>query len=285
MAGKFKHKKEWIVALVALGLSFLILGAAAAYVLIFVLPEGGNMSGVLDWILPTESTAPTLVPNPYDAGDFGYDNGYLTCLSGRSMLGIDVSSHQKFIDWQAVAGEGVEFAMVRVGYRGWGNGQILPDEMAQTNLQGAADAGLQLGVYFYSQAVSEEEARQEAQFVLEQLGGRQLQLPVVFDWEIFSEQGRTANVDAETLERCIFAFCDTIEAAGYDTMLYFNLDISMRLLDLVGLQEKGFPFWLAMYTDQMTYPHRVDMWQYSESGRVKGIEGNVDLNLYFVYEE
>ncbi len=281
MAGKFKHKKELLVGMIALVLSFAVVGGFALYLSLYVLP--GDQSGGL-WQPSTESTAPTLIPNPYDAGDFGYADGFLTCLSGQSMLGIDVSSHQKIIDWPMVSADGIEFAMVRLGYRGWGNGEIVADELAQMNLQGAGDAGLKIGAYFYSQAISVEEAQEEAQFVLAQLGGRRLDLPVVFDWEIFSEAGRTAGVDSQTLSDCILAFCDAIQAGGYQPMIYFNLDVSTRLLDLVDLQQRGYPFWLAMYTDSMTYPYRVDMWQYSESGKVKGIEKPVDLNLYFVYD-
>ncbi len=281
MAGKFKHKKELLVGLIALAVSFALVGGLALYLSLYVLP--GESAPSLE-PTTTQSTAPTLVTNPYSAGDFGYADGFLTCLSGKSLLGIDVSSHQKTIDWPLVAADGIEFAMVRLGYRGWGNGEIVADELAQVNLQGAAEAGLQVGVYFYSQAISVEEAREEAQFVLDALAGRQLEMPVVFDWEIFSQAGRTANVDSQTLSDCILAFCDAMEAAGYQPMIYFNLDISNRLLDLVDLQQQGYPFWLAMYTDTMTYPYRVDMWQYSENGKVKGIEEAVDLNLYFVYD-
>ncbi len=274
-----KHKKELIIGLVALLVSFVLIGGLALYLSLFAMPSGQGGG-----LFAAETTAPTLISNPYGAGDFAYRDGFLTCLAGESVLGIDVSSHQKTIDWAAVAADGIEFAMVRVGYRGWGNGEILADALGQTNLQGAAEAGLKTGVYFYSQAISVEEAREEADFVLAQLGGRKLDMPVVFDWEIFSESGRTANVDSQTLQDCILAFCDKIQAAGYQPMIYFNLDISNRLLDLVDLQQRGYPFWLAMYTDMMTYPHRVDMWQYSESGTVKGIEKLVDLNLYFIYD-
>ncbi len=276
--GTDKKKKELMMGLIVL---------AVVLVLMLVIVLQG--SSVLPPIFPqrteaTQSTGPTLVPNPYSAGDFSYRNGYLHCLTGQSLPGIDVSAHQMTIDWPVVAQEGIRFAMVRVGYRGWGNGQIMADEMAQQNLQGAADAGLYVGAYFYSQAISPEEAREEAYFVLDQLQGRTLHLPVAFDWEIFNENGRTANVDAATLKACILAFCEIIEDAGYRPMIYFNLDISKRLMDLVDLQQRGYPFWLAMYTDTMTYAHRVDMWQYSESGKVHGIEGPVDLNLYFIYE-
>ncbi len=227
---------------------------------------------------------PTLIPNPYTTADFAWRDGYLTCISGQSQLGIDVSSHQGEIDWPVVAQAGISFAMIRAGYRGWGQeGILMADTMFETNLQGALQAGLQVGVYFYSQAISVEEAREEAQFLLTILDGAVLSMPVVFDWEIFSESGRTALVDRTTLNACARTFCREIADAGYTPMLYFNTDVGSRLLDLPVLQEEGYPFWLALY-GEMTYAHRIDMWQYSQSGRVKGIEGSVDLNLYFTYD-
>ncbi len=280
MAGG-KQKKELLIGVLTLSgvLALLVVIAlGVAFCSVPGEPEAGSTASQ-----PTQATEPTLIANPYGPGDFGYQDGFITCKTGKSELGIDVSSHQGTIDWQTVAGEGIRFAMVRLGYRGWGNGEMLPDENALVNLQGAADAGLQVGAYFYSQAINVEEARQEAQYVLDILEGRQLSMPVVFDWEIFNENGRTAYVDSQTVNECAIAFCEIIEAAGYEPMVYFNLDVARRLLDLPLLQQKGYGFWLALYSD-MTYTHRVDMWQFSTSGRVKGIDGEVDMNLYFTYE-
>lgn len=232
----------------------------------------------------TDPTAPTLIENPYGAGDFAYNNGYLTCITGSSMLGIDVSSHQGTIDWTKVATSDVKFAMVRVGYRGYVVGDVCEDTMWQTNMQGARDNGLMIGAYFFSQAISVEEALEEAAFVLEKLNGMKLDLPIVFDWEPIGDSARTAHMDAKTLNACAKAFCDAVEAAGYDGMVYFNIDLSSRLLDLPQMQQAGYHFWLAMYSDRMTFPHRIDMWQYTDGGSVPGINGNVDLNLYFTYE-
>ena len=225
-----------------------------------------------------------LRPNPYGAADFGYENGYLTCLTGESWLGIDVSHHQGEIDWQQVAGAGVKFAMIRLGNRTVKDGLLKEHRYGRANLVQAQNAGLKVGVYFYSQAVSVEEAQEEARYLLELLDGAALQMPVVFDWEVYSDTGRTANVDGETLNACAVAFCEIIRDAGYAPMVYFNKDISRRLLDLEQMQRMGYRFWFAHYTDQMTFPHWVDMWQYTESGQVPGIDTPVDLNLYLLSE-
>ncbi len=234
--------------------------------------------------VPTQPPEPTLVKNPYTEKDFVYDeNGYLTCLTGESWLGVDVSQYQGQIEWQQVAQTDVEFAMVRLGYRGWGaEGVIRADSRGLENLQGAADAGLLVGAYFFSQAITVEEAEEEARFLLQLLDGRKLDMPVVFDWEtVSSEDARTAGMDAKTLNACALAFCREIEAAGYEAMVYFNLDLARWKLDLLSLQQEGYDFWLAFYSDSLNYAHKVQMWQYSCDGAVPGIQTRVDLNLYF----
>ena len=229
---------------------------------------------------PVETTAPELAANPYGAGDFAYDeNGYLTCLAGKSLPGIDVSSHQGQIDWTAVKESGIEFAIIRLGYRGYHTGTIHADETALQNLAGAKAAGLKVGAYFFSQAVNTAEAVEEARFALQMLGGMALDLPLVYDWEYVSESARTGSMDPQTLMDCIHSFCGEIERQGYEPMVYFNQDLALNMLELEQLSR--YPFWLAMYSDQMTYPYEVRFWQYSDEGTVPGIEGNVDLDLYF----
>lgn len=226
----------------------------------------------------------TLIPNPFRASDFSYDeNGFLTCSAGKYIHGIDVSVHQGRIRWQEVAQADIRFAMIRLGHRSVGQGIVRADKRWEENYAGARAAGLQVGAYFYSQAVSVEEAVQEAQFVLQVLDGRALDLPVVFDWEIYSETGRTAQVDAATVTACARAFCQIIEQGGYQPMVYFNNDIGIRLLDLEQMQAAGYPFWYARYYHDMQWPYRVDMWQYCESGTVPGIDEPVDLDLLFDY--
>ena len=235
---------------------------------------------------PSVDPGPTLTPNPYGPEDFVNRDGYLTCVSGESWLGVDVSAYQGVIDWQQVAASGVKFAMIRIGFRAWGSkGELHEDTYFAQNLQGAMDAGLQVGVYFFSQAISQEEAREEARFVLDLLGDTQLQLPVVFDWEtIPSADARANDVTNAELNRLAMAFCQEIEAADYRPMVYFNLDFAKRRYDLQAIQDAGYGFWLAMYSESMTYANKIDMWQYSCTGTVPGISTNVDLNLYFPYK-
>lgn len=288
MAGSTKNreKTELMAGLITMGAAVLLL----VFAVIFMTrcsadtPQDTTAGTTASTTTTTEAPTPTLPPNPYSAGDFAYKNGYLTCIGGDSLLGIDVSSHQGIIDWEKVASTDIAFAMVRVGYRGYEVGNICEDTMWQTNLQGARDNGLLVGVYFFSQAINAEEALEEAEFVLELLDGIELDLPVVFDWEPISDTARTAHMDAATLNACAITYCSAIEDAGYRPMVYFNMDLSSRLLSLTQMQENGYHFWLAMYTDRMTYPYKVNMWQYSDGGTVPGITGNVDMNLYFPYE-
>ena len=233
------------------------------------------------------TTATTLPPPPenvFDPADFQYDeSGYLACMTAPYERGIDVSSFQGEIDWQAVAQSGVTFVIIRAGGRGYGNGELYEDSRAQLNYQGAKDAGLKVGTYFFSQAVSTEEAVQEAEYLLELTQTWQLDMPVVYDWEYVSPDARTGLVDRQTLTDCMLAFCQQIEQAGLQSMVYFNPTQSRDLFHIEQITD--YPFWLAMYSDWMTYPYRIDMWQYTNEGQVPGIQGNVDINLYFPYEE
>lgn len=219
-----------------------------------------------------------LSPNPYGPEDFVYEGDYLTCSAAPSTLGVDVSGYQQDIDWEQVADAGVEFAMVRIGYRGTTSGGTYYDEYADANLRGARAAGLRVGAYYFSQAISIQEAQEEAEACIAFLKDYELDMPVVFDWEYVSEDARSTSVDEETLTACAKTFCDALKDAGYEPMIYFNPHLADTRLDLEQLTE--YPFWLAMYTDQMTYPHQVEMWQYTKSGKVPGIPGDADLNLW-----
>ena len=234
----------------------------------------------------TEETEPTLPPpeaNPYGPNDFQYnERNYLTCTAGEYMNGIDVSSYQGNVDWQKVKDAGVEFAMIRVGLRGYGTGKIVEDPNARANLDGATAAGVKIGVYIFSQALNPEEAAEEAAFLLDIIKDYDITMPVVYDWEqVGVEDARTANMDAEALTASTLEFCRIIEEAGYQPMVYFNRHQAKYLLDLSQLTD--YPFWLAAYTDRMRYAYKVQMWQYTDSGRVPGIEGSVDMNIWFVY--
>lgn len=237
---------------------------------------------------PTEaSTGPTLPPpeaNPYGRNDFQYnENNYLSCLAGESSNGIDVSAYQGEVDWQQVKDSGIDFAMVRAGYRGYGEkGTLVKDKYAEANLEGAIAAGLDVGVYFFSQALNTQEVEEEVEFLLEIIEGYELTMPVVYDWEYVSEEARTANMDARTLTDCSLHFCKLIEEAGYTPMVYFNTYQARDLLYLPELKE--YDFWLAWYSDRMRFPYKLKMWQYTCYGKVPGIEGDVDINILFHYD-
>jgi GH25 family lysozyme M1 (1,4-beta-N-acetylmuramidase) len=197
----------------------------------------------------------------------------------RARVGVDVSYYQGEIDWQAVAEDGIDFAILRLGYRGYTEGGLLSDSRFQYNLQGAAQAGLEVGVYFFSQALTPEEAQEEADFVAQALSGYALDYPVVFDWEyiISGDAARTDNATGETVTQCARAFCDRIQSLGYEAAVYFNQDMGYLTLDLAELSDVT--LWLAEYDDAPDFYYDFDLWQYTETGSVAGISGAVDLNL------
>ena len=257
------------------------IGCFSLIVLVTLLSAGLLIFRVLD--SPTFSRwSTTLTDNPYTPGDFTTVDGYVTCTAGPTRRGLDVSQHQEQIDWERVRAEGFDFAFIRIGYRGYSVGDIFPDERARENLAQAKAAGFDVGVYFFAQAISVEEAREEAQWCLDFLAGEDLQLPVVYDWEYVSPSARTGGMDRATLTECVKTFCTVIENAGYQPMIYFNKHVSQDLLDLEALSP--YPFWLAQYKDQLDYPYQVDFWQYTESGKIPGIKGDVDIDLMFLYE-
>ena len=280
----YKTPTFWKIAIAGLSLLLVCLIAIGAGLLIVSCKNQPDVPEVTE---PT--TLPPPETNPYSTPDFAIgDDGYLTCLSGESMLGIDVSYVQQSIDWAQVKAAGVDFAMIRVAGRGWGEeGKLYFDDYWRTNYQRAKENGILVGCYFFSQAISPEEAAEEAEFLLAQLNGLPMDMPIVYDWEYIDPMSvsgvpRTVAVGARTITDCAKAFCDTILAAGYAPMIYFNADQSF---DLMYLEELTcYPFWLASYTTQLSYPYKVDMWQYTDCGTVPGINGPVDINLYLKYE-
>lgn len=228
---------------------------------------------------PPPPSLPDIPMNRYMETDFGYDGDYLTCLSGESVLGIDVSSFQGNIDWEKVKNAGIDFVIIRAAGRGYGkSGVLYSDDLAQQNYRGAKAAGLKVGAYIFSQAITVEEAREEAEYLLQLTQDWELDMPLVFDWECEGENYRTYGLDPRTLTDCIQAFCRRVEEDGHTAMIYFNPSFHNTKFYIEELT--GYQFWLAMYSDQMSYPYHIDMWQYTKTGRVPGISGDVDINLY-----
>lgn len=227
---------------------------------------------------------PNVPKHPYDwtclQSLYGRKN-YIINGQRVSKQGIDVSSFQGEIDWQRVKEDGIEFAIIRLGYRGYGTGRIMLDDYYEANIQGALDAGLEVGVYFFSQAISEEEAVEEAQIVLENIKNYQLTYPIIYDAEeIPSDTARTDGLTVRQLTDNAIAFCEYIEAAGYSSMIYSNKRWLLTKLDLERLTD--YDVWFAGYINIPEYPYDFKMWQYTESGTVDGIEGNVDMNVSFM---
>ena len=215
--------------------------------------------------------------NVLESGEFQYiQDGQVI-----SHKGIDVSKHQGEIDWNLVAQDGVEFAFIRVGNRGYGTGKLVEDENFEANITGAIAAGIKVGVYFYSQAIDETELREEADLVLQKIAPYQIDCPVVFDVEkVAGDDGRMNKLSVEERTNLTRLFCEIIENAGYRPMIYYNTEMGALMLGLESLED--YDKWFAAYSDTFYYPYEYKIWQYSQQGTVQGIKGAVDLNISFV---
>ena len=195
-------------------------------------------------------------------------------------FGIDVSKWQGDVDWDKVKAAGVEFVIIRAGYRGSKTGALVEDPNFLKNIRGARKAGLKVGVYFFTQAVNEVEAVEEASMVLALCEGYNLEYPVIIDSEGAGGEGRADSLDAETRTKVCAAFCETIKNAGYEAGVYasrswFNANLDVKELD-------KYRIWLAEYRSTPLYSGYYDMWQYTSKGQIDGIEGNVDLNISYM---
>lgn len=233
---------------------------------------------------PVESDDPRekLPKNTYDPDGFYEKDGilYYESENVKGVPGVDVSAYQTDVDWEAVRAAGIEFAMIRVGYRGYTIGKLDLDDCFLKHIQGALDAGLEVGVYFFSQALTPEEAAEEAEYVLTWIEGYDITYPVVFDWEEVDAPARTDEMNMLMLTSCAQRFCEVIREAGYEPAIYFNQAYGYQQLNLVSLKE--YTFWLAEYAEVPTFYYDFEMWQYTNEGTVPGINGPVDLNIRFI---
>jgi len=209
------------------------------------------------------------------------DNGRITYNDEevKSYTGIDISVFQGDIDWNKVACDGIDFVMLRTGCRGYGpSGLIYEDDNFRKNYEGAISAGLDVGLYFFSQAITPEEATEEAEFVLDLIKDKTIKYPVAYDWEpVEDPSARTALMTIDDVTSMAKAFCNTISKKGYDSVLYFNRSDSFDYFNLSELSD--YHFWLAQYTDKPDFYYNYQMWQYTRTGSVDGIDGNVDINI------
>lgn len=207
-----------------------------------------------------------------------YDDGEITSLAG-----IDVSTYQKNIDWQQVKDSGVDFAIIRAGYRTRVGGEIHIDDKFQSNIKNATSVGMDVGVYFFSQAISKREAREEARFAVNAVKGYDLSYPIVFDMEYVDGEDRIKVLTNEEKTDIAIAFCREVKRYGYKPMIYGNTN---WLTGEVFLEDfDDYDLWLADYSENPEFIYKFKMWQYTHLGRVNGIKGNVDLNVLFIEKE
>ena len=219
----------------------------------------------------------------FDAEDFVIgDDGFISYNGSNADFefknGIYVPRFQGNIDWKKVAGAGIDFAIIRVGLRGTSEGKMLVDDCFETNVKGASENGIDVGVYFYSQAINQEEAEEEAKLVLDMIEPYDIKYPVVIDVESAdSDTARTAQLTTDEYETVAKTFCETVKQAGYKPMIYGNVKSYTLLMDIADVDQYG--IWIAYYGTPLYYPYHFDIWQYSSSGKVDGIDGDVDLDI------
>ena len=212
-----------------------------------------------------------------DSGEYQYTDESGNVISHR---GIDVSEHQGKIDWKKVKNDGVEFAFVRVLYRGWGSGKLVEDTTGEDNIREAVENGINVGAYVFSQAITQQEAVEEAQRAIEIVSPYAQGIPIVIDVEyVPSDDARMDELTPEERTDVILAFCDEVSAQGYIPMLYYNTE--MGGLGVENERLEGITKWYAWYSEVPYYPYKYDIWQYSDKGKVDGIKGNVDQNISF----
>lgn len=204
---------------------------------------------------------------------------YTDDAHGTAKFGIDVSSFQGNIDWQAVRADGVEFAFIRAAYRGYGSGKLVEDEKCRANVDGAHAAGIPVGLYVFTQAVNEAEILEEAQVAISVASEKGIELPIVLDVEKTQDSsGRGNALSVEERTALVRTFCEAVSNAGYTPMIYHNTEMGAVLLDLTQLSE--YDKWFAGYNKELYWPYEYKIWQYTDSGSVNGISGNVDLDLW-----
>lgn len=199
-------------------------------------------------------------------------------VTGSGVMGIDVSKWNGNINWNAVKNSGVSYVIIRCGYRGSSTGALIEDPMFKKNIQGANAAGLKIGIYFFTQAVTEVEAVEEASMTINLIKKYGIAYPVFIDVE--GSGGRADGLSKEARTNIVNAYCKTIQNAGYKAGIYANKTWLETKLNMSVLNQ--YKIWLAQYNSQYTYKGKVDLWQYSERGKIDGISGNVDMNISYL---
>ena len=225
-----------------------------------------------------------LAMNTYiDENFIAEENGMVSYQEDGEVLtrkGIDVSKYQGEIDWEAVKNDGIDYAIIRVGIRGYSEGGILEDEFFRQNIEGAIANGIPVGVYFFTQAVNEVEAVEEASMVVSLIRDYELAYPVFIDTEGAGGEGRADSLSVERRTAVCEAFCTTVENAGFEAGVYASRNWYNKNLETAFLED--FVIWLAEYRSAPLYQGYYQMWQYTSKGSVNGISGNVDMNISYM---
>ena len=271
--------------------SVIIIGAVLAAALLLLIVGFVFLLSGRDRAMP--DPGPFTVPGinvtftKLDTKKFYKDKGFIHYSEGerKSKTGVDVSYAQKEINWPKVKAAGVDYAMVRAGFRGYESGKLNIDEYFAKNMTGAQNAGLETGVYYFSQATTSAEAEEEANFVLDLIKDYSITCPVAYDWEpVTHDTARTDDLAGEELCECALAFCRTIEENGYKPIIYASLNLLRDQFDKYDMEViSKYDLWLAEYKDYPEFPYKFVMWQYTDEGRVDGIDYETDLNLYYEY--
>lgn len=236
--------------------------------------------GTEEWVLIN----PYLEQNTYDYTNLQmkadkmsyYDNG-----RNVSYLGLDLSKYNGDVDFEALKSEGIDFVMIRLGSRGYGSGQITLDEKFEENITKAIGAGLEVGVYFFSQAITAEEAVEESNFIVQTLANYKITYPIAFDMEyVQNDKARIEALSRDEKTAVAKAFLQNTKVAGYQPMIYGTKEWLIREIDLTKLTE--YDIWLSQQKDIPDYPYKFQMWQYSLKGKIGGVSGDVGLNISFV---
>lgn len=239
-----------------------------------------HADGTEEWVLINQQ----LPKNNYDYTKLVSQSGvmkYYVDGTKTSYFGLDISKTQGFIDYNKLVKAGVDYVMLRVGARGYSTGQLVLDEYFIDNIKGATDARLHVGLYFSSQATTKEEAIEEANMVITQLGDYKIEYPIVFEMEtIVNDGSRTAALTKEERTDIAIAFLDTIRAAGYIPMIHGDKEWLLTKVDLLKLT--SYDVWLSGEGDLPDYPYQFSMWQYNKNGNTDGISGNVSFNISFI---
>ena len=195
-------------------------------------------------------------------------------------INTTVSTWQETVDWQQVKDAGIQFVMIRLGYRGYSTGRLVLDDMYESHIRGAEAVGLQVGVYFFTQAITKQEAVEEASMCVQYVKGHKIAYPIAIDMEWVASDARANVMDNDQRTQVCEAFCQTIRSAGYTPAIYANKYYLNNMINTSQLT--SYMFWLAHYTEDTDYTGPYGMWQYTSSGYINGIPGRVDLNISYI---